>query len=46
MKNLYTKESMKINFNNKNKRAIAYKKKKEKLIFASLMNEFKHQITF
>ena len=37
---------MRINFNNKNKGAIARKRKKESLIFASLISETYAQITY
>ena len=35
---------MRINFNNKNKGAIAHKRKKESLLFASLISEAYAQI--
>lgn len=44
VKKLYAKKSMDINFKNKNKRAIALKRKKESLIFASLISEAKMQL--
>ena len=46
MTKLYTKKSMRINFNNKNKGAIAHKRKKESLIFASLISEAYAQLTY
>lgn len=44
MKNLYTKKTMNINFNKKNKMAIARKFKKENLYFASLMSEAQYEL--
>ena len=45
MKKLYSKKSLNINFNKRNKRAIAHKRKKENLIFASLIREAEIQLT-
>ena len=46
MTKLYTKKSMNINFKNNKKGAIAHKRKKESLIFASLISEAYTQLTY
>ena len=46
MRNLFTKKAMIINFKKNNKNVIAYKRKKEKLIFISLIKDIYAQNTY